>query len=283
MDNSKKLKEKIQKFLDKALLLIELPFYPFVYYFLQNKLKTKEGRRYLFLKTKGYVPLRRLLFYVLDKIFIKMSNNYTLPSYEGVAGYVLDLKFSIAHSYFSDFIFKNNYSYTFKSLKKILKESPKIVSVIDFGCGAGVLARACAKEFPNLHVTGLDIREEVMEYNSLLYNDVVWDNVNNLDSYVQTFEKNTILICNGVINFMKQDELEMLLSKKVEYIIWYYYTPVDPVLYADSKEKILSHESNDIHYNLPLFLKESNYSFEYGLIPNTTGPGFFLHAVSKYL
>lgn len=272
------------KIIDKVLLLIQLPLYPIVYFFLNRELQTKVGRERLYLRSVKYIPFRRLLFFVLDKLFLKASENYSRPSYDGLAGYILDLKYAIAHSSFTQKIFHSNYSHTLSNIEKLTASSDgRKVSIIDFGCGAGVLTRAIASQFTDAHVIGLDIRSETMNSNSILYKAVEWGLVSSLDKYLINQKKmHTILICNGVINFMTEQEINSLLSKKIESITWFYYANfVNPEKEYQREEVVLSKESNDVHYNVPLLLRRYGYSFDYKLVPSATSIGYFVHGISK--
>jgi hypothetical protein len=278
-------RETLSEIGNKVLLVLEWPFYPMVFLFLKTRLQTYEGRKNLYLKTDGYIPLRRLNMYVLDKFFLKITNNYANPSYEGLVGYILDLKYSVANNHFNKRIFKNNYSYTINNIRKMFEQYGLLsITIIDFGCGAGRLTRLIANTFSKVEVIGLDIRHEIMEYNNILYKNITWGHISSLGVHLDTYGvEDTLLVCNGVINFMTLHELGNLLSRKINHIVWFYFTLTDPGHDEGKNTKILSLENNDVHYNLPVFLKEYGYSFTYGLIPNTTGPGFFLHGISKKL
>lgn len=281
----KNLKKRIEKLQDKGLLLLESPMYPFVYLFLQHTLKTEQGRKKLYLQTKGFFPLRRLFFYVLDKLFEKECNHFKNPSYAGYAGYILDLKYALAHSYFNKKTYQNNYKYSFDYLHSILKsEKVEDVTIIDFGCGAGVMTRMIKERFAKARVVGLDIRKETMEYNTILYTDISWDLVTSLDVYKsKSPHHKTILICNGVINFMTFEELQSLLSKKIDYFVWFYYTSYqDPSMEYKRNEDVLLVKHNDVDYNMPKILERHQYSFDFTLVPIEEGVGNFIHGMSRY-
>ncbi len=280
----KNLKKRIEKLQDKGLLLLESPLYPFVYLFLTHSLKTEKGRKKLYLQTKDFFPLRRLCFYILDKLFEKECNHFKNPSYAGYAGYILDLKYALAHSYFNKKTYKNNYRYSFEYLDVILKnQNEEDFTIIDFGCGAGVMTRMVKEKYKGADVVGLDIRKETMEYNTILYKDISWDLVSSLNTHIKSSpHKKTILICNGVINFMTFEELQDLLSKKIDYFVWFYYTAYQsPKLEYTRDVDILSLKHNDVDYNMPRILKQHNYSFEYTLVPIEEGSGNFVHGYSE--
>lgn len=280
----KNIKNYTEEIGNKVLLIIESPLYPVIYLFLKYKLKTEQGRKDLYLKTKGFFPLRRLFFYILDKLFEEECNHFKKPSYDGYAGYILDLKYALAHNYFNKKTFNNNYVYSVSHIQSIIAAHKHTdFSIIDYGCGAGVMTRLVEKMFPVSTVVGLDIRKETLEYNTILYPTVTWDLVSSLDKYIESAShKKTILLSNGVINFMTLQELEDLLSKKIDYIVWFYYSSYkDPKKEYSRNEIILSKKHNDIDYNIQRLLDKYRYTFKYTVVPIGEGGGNFIHGVSK--
>ena len=279
------MKEKLQKIADKIVLVAELPFYPLTRFFLERMLRTKEGRRFLYLHSGGVVPLRRLLMFTLDKIFVKEIKNYALPSYgKDYPGYVLDYKYLIATDFFNASIIKNNYSHTLGSIAESIKKYGKdITTIIDFGCGAGVLTRMIADAHKDKKVIGLDMREDTMECNNILAPSIRWDLASKLGSYVQQYGKdNILLVCNGIITFMKQAEVEDLFAKQVKCITWFYYTPVtDPDTLLKSTEPVFSVVGNDTNYNIAAFSKKYGYSFSYHFVRMGDHATNFLSGVSE--
>ena len=276
-------KKSFSKIGNKILLLIETPFFPFLYPFFSYMMKTPARRKWLYLKTKGFFPFKRLSFYILDKLFEKECAYYSKPSYDGIAGHILDLKYAIAHDYFNHQIFESNYHYSLDSVKRLLDTNIlEDVQIIDYGCGAGVMTRLIKKTFPQACVVGLDIRDEVMEYNSILYPEITWSTVSKLD----TLSANgipTILLCNGVINFMTEKEVHDLLSKKLAHIVWFYYTSHEnpKEVYERETKPVLIKKHNDVDYNVPLFTKEHGYDFVFDIATMRNGGGVFVYGTSS--
>ena len=274
--------DKSLPLLSKLLLIFELPFYPFVYLFLDYAVKNKPTRKWLYMRTKSFFPFKRISFYVLDKLFEKECNHFSKPSYDGNAGYILDLKYAIGYFSFNRSIYENNYTYSLKHLADIFtKGDIKNYRIIDFGCGAGVMTRLVKEQYKEAEVIGLDIRKEIMEYNNVLYPDIIWKDVGALNSLLKE-EKQTILLCNGVINFMKEKELYELFNKEINYFIWFFYTPYEnpEMVYKKSDSPVIEVTHNDIEYNMPLITNMYGYSFDFSLIKKNEGSGLFVSAIS---
>lgn len=210
-----------------------------IYIYLNNKIRTKEGRKILYLRSGKFFPFKRLSFYVLDKILIQESNSYRNPTYEGLAGYILDLKHAIAHNYFNYNIYNNNYIYSINYIRKILSESKEQnYAIIDFGCGAGVFSRIVKNLFKNVKVIGLDVRKETMDCNAILYKDITWGLVSDIDFYIKDIDREKIILINdGVVNFMNETDIDEMLSKKIKYIVWFYYFSFSDPVKEYSKDK----------------------------------------------
>lgn len=281
MQNTKRLKA----IGNKLLLLIELPFYPLLYAYLSFMLATPERRRWIYTSTKYYVPLRRLHFYILDKMFEKEVENYTIPSYDKErAGFILDLKHLVAHRFFIRHAFNSNYNYTLKRVKEIFEKlNNQITHVIDIGSGSGVLTKAIKDIVPkHVGVVGSEIRKETIAYNKELYPQITWIHMSELHESVQKASPQKVLfVVNGVINFMSEQELQALLAHAPQEIVWFYHTPTtDMSLVLNSDQKIISSKAGYVDYNLPLYAKEFGYDFNFEYVP-LAGNGGFVSATSK--
>lgn len=247
--------------------MLEMPLYPIMYHYLVNKLSTAHGREELYLKSGYFFPLRRLSFFILDRLLVRESNSHTKPTYEGIAGYMLDLKHAIAHPYFNYQIYHNNYIHSLSSLRDIVSEkNGKDFLIIDFGCGAGVLTRILKKIYKEAHVVGIDIRKETMVWNGILYPDITWGMVSDISTILANHvnRDKTVLISNGVLNFMQEGDIDKLLAEKIKYIVWFYYISfTNPASEYVKKEKVLAVNGDVVDYNLQLFSQNHHYDFTY--------------------
>ena len=273
------------EFRNKMLLMAEAPFLPFVYPFFAYMAQTPSRRKWLYLRTEHFFPLRRASFYVLDKLFEKECDHFKKPSYDGNAGYILDLKYALAHDYFNKKIYNNNYRHSLQHLREIVGEGKGDgYTIIDFGAGAGVMTRMVKAKYPLARVVGLDIRPEIASYNTIMYPEINWGHVKELLQYTTKDEsKNTtILLCNGVINFMEEKELDALFEANPDYVVWFYYTSfLDPAKEYMREDLILKKKHNDVDYNMPKVAKNHHYTFSYVITPHQEGSGNFVHGVSR--
>ena len=277
----------MNKLSNKALLFVELPFYPFLYWYLTKSLKTKQGRKNIYLKTRLFVPFRRLHVYILDKMFVKAVGNYSLPSYEqDEVGFILDLKHLVANRQYIKDAFDSNYRFTLSSIAEILKDpNHQVKHIIEIGAGSGILTRAIKDSVSSdIEVSGIEIRKETIEYNKLLYPDIGWEMLQELEKITAKFgREHTMFVSSGVLNFMSVSEIRKLLDLKARYIVWFYHTTVEDRLEFDQSDKYVIGKDHKgyVHYNLGLFLKEYGYRFDYTLhvFP---GKGAFVSGISTH-
>ncbi len=276
---------QVEKAIDRAELLIQFPFYLPMKWYIKKHLATKEGRQQLYLRTQSFFPFRRLSVYILDHIFVELTKEYTLPSYQVLAGFVMDLKHLVGNWRFVRRVFETNYKYTLQHIADVLSDGNKTIeSIIDIGCGSGMLTNEIKELHPLMNVVGFDMRDETIEYNKILFPNVDWQCMSSLDAYMNTIKKeHTLLILNGVINFMKKEELEHILRLGCSTIVWFYHTGIEDLSRMNaSGEYILDKESDHyVHYNLPRFLSEHQYTFVYDAFKHKQGTGYFIHGVSQ--
>lgn len=101
-------------------------------------------------------------------------------------------------------------------------------TVIDYGCGPGLLTESLAALVsPHTTVVGTDGRRETLQLNSVLRSDIRWLTLDQF--WLEDFERPSLFVVDGVINFLTVDDARRLLSvEQGAFLLYFNSDPAAP-------------------------------------------------------
>ena len=113
---------KTLNFFNKTLLIFSAPFLPVMDYYLNRQLATAEKRQKLYLKTAGFFPFRVLAGYLLVKKYLKVLKQDRLTPYQGMAGFLYDLKNRMLNQTNKKWAIDSNYKFALGQVSDLIKK-----------------------------------------------------------------------------------------------------------------------------------------------------------------
>ena len=108
----------------------------------------------------------------------------------------------------------------FKSLGKLLSQSPRSLHIIDPGCGIGTLLLPLAKKYPQHHFSGIEWNK--MLYKICLFRKKKLANINFFYQNMLTFDYSTadIIICFLIPQLIPDLQKQIISTARPGTIIW---------------------------------------------------------------
>ncbi len=151
----------------------------------------------------------------ITKLVYKLLNKQTIAPISDAVSYNSYQNINKLHQNFAYFksTLDNSLSHV-KSVYKLLKDKnidAKNKTIIDIGCGPGVLLNFLSKEFPESKLIGLDFSESKMEHARQIYPSVKFEAHSIYDAYPGTYD---LIICTEVLEHLAypQKALKNLLQ-----------------------------------------------------------------------
>lgn len=133
------------------------------------------------------------------------------------AGFLYDLEHRLWEH---DALFVPHYDFTLRALKEVASEAHTIV---DYGCGPGVLTEEIARLYPKAKVIGTDLRESpTLNLNRKLAPHIEWIPLAQFDPI------RAVYVIDGVVNYMDEKTLRRIVERAEATVCFYAYTE-DPM------------------------------------------------------
>lgn len=143
----------------------------------------------------------------------------------GRAGFLYDLEHRLMSRSQISYFFDIHYRHTITAVDSIV-ESFRPATIVDYGCGPGLLTEALAHRFPECEVIGTDLRTQSLRLNARLAPQVRWAHIDELPET----PKPILFVLDGVANYMSEGEMLALLGDADSFLVCYFAREADPMI-----------------------------------------------------